>query len=154
MPIKSFRGLIPPDSMDTITLHTNNGKTGYKIHKLQIIQMTPGGLDIEGMVKIWKVEPNTAEITSSLFDLSDNRILGIGFYSSEDTANLYPEDMTIIFENEIFNQDIYISNHDVGGQNDSMNYYLELETIPLALDEATVATLKDIRNSGPNKLFP
>jgi len=144
--IKTFRGLIPPDSTDTIVLHTNDGSTGYKVHKLQIIQMTPGGLDIEGMVKIWKVQPTAAEITSSLFDLSDNRILGIGLFSAEDTANLYPEDMTIIFDNEIFNQDIYISYHDVRGQNDSMNYYIELEQFKLDLSESTVATLKDIRN--------
>jgi len=108
--------------------------------------MTPGGLDIEGMVKIWNVQPVTADITSSLFDLSDTRLLGIGLFSAEDTANLYPEDMTIIFDNVIFNQDIFISYHDVRGQNDSMNYYLELEQISLDMNETTVATLQSMRN--------
>jgi len=146
MTIKTFRGLIPGDTIDTIALHTNNGSTGYKVHKLQIIQMTPGGLPIEGMVKVWKVQPTAAEITNSLFDLSDNRIIAIGWWSADTSANIYPDDMIIIFDNEIFNQDIYVSYHDIRGGGDSMNYYIELEQVKLALDENTVATLKDIRN--------
>ena len=53
---------------------------------------------------------------------------------------------TTIFDNEIFNQDIYITFRDIGGATQSCNYYIELETIRLDLNENTVATLKDIRN--------
>ena len=42
MPIKSFRGKIADGAVDTISLHTNNGSTGYRITKLQGISAAPG----------------------------------------------------------------------------------------------------------------
>jgi len=146
--IRSFRGQLPAASSESIPLHTNNGLTGYTIKDIKIIQKSPGALNCEGLVVIWKIPPTTAEITATTIDLSDNRILAVGFYSGNVLAQSYPEDMTIIFDNEIFNQDIYITYQDVSTVNDAMNYYIELEQMDLALDEATVATLKDIRNTG------
>ena len=35
--IKSYRGLIADGAQDRIPLHTNDGKTGYKIVKFQIM---------------------------------------------------------------------------------------------------------------------
>ena len=52
----------------------------------------------------------------------------------------------VIFDNEKFNQDIFVTNVDVVGNSAPINYYIELEQIKLSLDENTVATLKDIRN--------
>jgi len=61
-------------------------------------------------------------------------------------ASAYPIQQVIIFDQEIFNQDIYIGNQDVAGSNSKINYYIELEQMKLDLSENTVATLKDIRN--------
>jgi len=45
-----------------------------------------------------------------------------------------------------FNQDVYVT----AATDESINYYIEMEQVKLALDENTVATLKDIRNiTGP-----
>jgi len=52
---------------------------------------------------------------------------------------------TIIFDHEIFNQDIYVTHWSDSGA-DACNYYIELEQVKLSVDESTVATLKDIRN--------
>ena len=41
-----------------------------------------------------------------------------------------------------FNQDIYITCYSTDNK---INYYIELEQVPLSKDEATVATLKDMR---------
>jgi hypothetical protein len=147
--ILTFRGQLDGDDAgksEKINLHTNDGKVGYRIRKFQLIQKTPGALDSEALVKVWKVEPTTTEIALKTLDLSDNRITAVSFYSASTTANVYPEDTTIIVDNEIFNQDIYLTYIDVRTVNDGMNYYLELETVDLDLGEQTVATLKDIRN--------
>ena len=149
MPIKTFRGQLAgldAGSSDTIVLHTNDGSTGYQINKLQIIQKSPGAVNCEGLVVIWKVPPTTAQIAATTIDLSDNTILAIAFYSGQTSAQTYSEDMTIIFDKEIFNQDIYLTYIDVATSNDAMNYYIELEQVKLDLTENTVATLKDIRN--------
>ena len=52
---------------------------------------------------------------------------------------------SIIFDNEIFNQDIYITCKDSDGQ--PCNYYLELEQIQLDDVQATTAILKNFRNT-------
>ena len=87
---------------------------------------------------ISKVKPETA-ITSA--DFADNTLLGSALMFN----GTYEIQQTVVFDNEIFNQDIYITNSDSIGNN-AMNYYIELEQIKLDLNENTVATLKDIRN--------
>ena len=148
MPIKSFRGLIAGSDdggSDKISLHTNTGSTGYRIKKLQIIQKSPGAVNCEGLVVIWKIPPTTVQIAQKTIDLSDNTILAVGFYSAQTSAQTYSEDQTIIFDNVKFNQDIFITYYDVSTSNDDMNYHIELEKMKSNSDEATVATLKDMR---------
>ena len=141
MPIKTFRGQIADNGIDTIVLHTNNGATGYKINKFQIIQMQPGGQNSQLVCTIWKVDPGAAQ---TQLDFNDNKLLAVA-YRSEADAVAVNDGEGIIFDSEIFNQDIYVRASDVAGSQPT-NYYIELEQMPLDLSENTVATLKDIRN--------
>ena len=138
--IKSFRGKMVNDSMDTISLHTNDGSIGYKIKKFQVMQVTDA--DVEATIKIYSI-PQTSNTND--IDFSDNTLLAATYFTSSSSGQLYPEDQTVIFDNMVFNQDIYIT---LRGHNfaSDVNYYIELEQIKLSLDENTVATLKDIRN--------
>ena len=142
MPIKSFRGLIASNTIDTVVLHTNDGSIGYRIVKFQV--MSPDASEnIESTMKIYKVPQTTA---NDDIDFSDNTLLAAAVITQSATGQTYPEDQTIIFDTEIFNQDIYITL--AGGDYDaSINYYIELEQIKLDLSQNTVATLKDIRNN-------
>jgi len=140
MTIKTFRGLIADGAVDTVVLHTNDGSTGYRIVNLAIVSSAPGTALSENVIKIYKT-PQTS--VDALVNMSDNTLLGCAIY--HETAGVYGLH-TIFFENEIFNQDIYITNSDAGATASSCNYYLELEQITLDLNENTVATLKDIRN--------
>ena len=40
--IKSYKGLLADGGQDTIPLHTNDGKTGYKVIKFEIFPGSPG----------------------------------------------------------------------------------------------------------------
>ena len=142
MPIKTFRGLIADDTQDTVVLHTNDGSTGYKIVKFEIMPNNPFAQDYESFVQIFKTTQTTNPGT---VDFSNQVLLAAAMWSSRGSAESYPEDKHIIFDNEIFNQDIYVTFQDTK-VNDGMNYYIELEQIKLDLQENTVATLKDIRN--------
>ena len=147
--IKTFRGQLAGDdagSSDKITLHTITGSTGYQIKKLQIMQKSPGSVNCEGLVVVWEVPPTTAQIAATQIDLSDDTILAVAFYSASTSAQIYPEDMTIIIDNKIFNQDIYLTYIDVSTSNDNMNYYVELEQVKLDSTETAVATLTHIKN--------
>ena len=149
MPIKTFRGQMSNDEIQTIHLHTNNGSTGYQIHKMQMLAGTPNNQNTEGIITIWSnlVAANAA-VGLATVDFSNQDLLGVGFYSSSATATIYPEDQIIIFDNMVFNQDIYVTAADTDGSATvPANYYIELEQVKLDLNENTVATLKDIRNS-------
>ena len=139
MPIKSFRGKLEDGGLDTIVLHTNTGSTGYRVVKFQLFPETPN-VNQESLVNIYKIRQTTAATTA---DFSDNTLLAAGLYVSKE-SNL-DQHLEVVFDNEIFNQDIYIT-HTEGEATRAINYYIELEQIKLDLSENTVATLKDIRN--------
>jgi len=140
--IKSFRGLIADGAQDTIVLHTNDGSTGYRIVKLETIDQAPGTNTLESVLKIYKVSQTSV---SGTIDFSDNTLLAAAYFENN-TSGTYGSWKVIIFDSEMFNQDIYITANDSSAGGNSINYYLELEQIKLDLSESTVATLKDIRN--------
>jgi len=148
MPIKTFRGMILDGNQDTVVLHTNDGSIGYKIKKFQIFPQRPGTLDVESTLMIWKVSQATVSTTTANVDFSDQTLLAAAYMAEGSGADQGPLMDIVIFDNEIFNQDIYVTHTSTrsSGVDDSLNYYLELEQIKLNLNENTVATLKDIRN--------
>ena len=140
--IKTFRGLMVDEAIDTVVLHTNDGSLGYRIVKFQLIGKEPGVKLQESTIKIYKIPQTTAD---SVVDFSENTLLAVGYWAGKDTAANTDTIGPIIFDHEIFNQDIYITHHDAA-TGEACNYYLELEQVKLDLGESTVATLKDIRN--------
>lgn len=139
--IISFRGLLADGEQDTIVLHTNTGSTGYRIVKFQVIG-PDANEDIESTIKIYKTLQSA--VTNTI-DFSDNTLLAAALLSQSVSSQIYPSQQTVVFDNEVFNQDIYVC---TSGYNyaASVNYYIELEQMSLDLNQNTVATLKDIRN--------
>jgi len=142
--IKTFRGLMADDSQDAIVLHTNDGFTGYRIVNFQIMPEKPFAEESEHVVKIYKVSQTA---NSATVDMSDQTLLGAAMINNAAGGYQNPSIPVIIFEHEIFNQDIYVTHVDINST-DKCNYYIELEQVKLDLNESTVATLKDIRNKG------
>jgi len=144
--IKTFRGLVASGAQDTILLHTNDGSTGYRIVKLKLFPSNPDS-SYETVIKVYSVATNSNVTTPTITaDFSDNELLAAAWYerSGNQTGHI-----NIVFDNMIFNQDIYVTCK--CGQSGTMNYYLELEQIKLDINANTVATLKDMRNTAtPN----
>ncbi len=137
--IKTFRGklLHGVSNMHTIRLSTNDGMTGYRIKKFQLLPQNLNNT-FDSTVALWINEPDTI---SDNVDFDNQQMLGAGvMYESGNLG----EEHIIVFDNVVINQDIYITHHQQAGS-DWINYYLELEQIKLDLNEATVATLKDMR---------
>ena len=154
MPIKTFRGLIADGVQETIPLHTNNGAIGYEIVKFELFPYQPGqgSNETESIFKIYSVPQTTVD---RVVDFSDNTLLAAGFVNNYTDAAQYPVSVVTVFDKMIFNQDIYITHEN--GHSDAVpcNYYLELEQVKLDMNENTVATLKDIRNTtGPGVTAP
>ena len=143
MTIKSFRGRLEDGAIDTIVLHTNNGSTGYRIKRFDLMSAdygTAGGDSHSSVVKVFKIPQTTAD---ELVDFSDNTLMAAATFERFTSVGTLTQ--SLFFDNEIVNQDIYLTHKDTQ-TGKSVNYYIELEQIKLSLDENTVATLKDIRN--------
>ena len=140
MVVKTFRGLIAHAATDQIRLRTIKGEVGYRIKKFQLMPQDANE-NTEHVMKIYSVDPTNK--TADLVNFSDPEMLAAGMYWSGTSASSVHETI-VVFDEVIFNQDIYVT-CDHESNLAPMNYYIELEVIPLASDEATVATLKDIR---------
>ena len=147
MPIKTFRGKLKDLTSETIHLHTNNGSTGYMIKKFELMSTQPGAVDGEHVVQIFTI-PKTDTSKYDNIDFSDQTLLAASFYKT-DTAETNTDSQFVIFDNMIFNQDIYVVHKDVkvpSGTGLPVNYHIELEQVRLDLNDNTMATLKDIKN--------
>jgi len=138
--IKTFRGLLATGGQARIRLQTIKGKMGYRIVKFQIIAAQPFNATQETIAKIYKTEQSSID---GAVDFSESDLLAIGLFKQHDTSTVMAYDY-VIFDNEIFNQDIYITSYDAAGVK-PLNYYIELEVGDLSEMGAEYTTLKDIR---------
>ena len=141
--IKTFRGLILDGAEDKIRLSTKQGKIGYRIVKLQVMQDEPGQESAEHTVKIYRVSQTSID---NKVDFSDSQLLGVALWHKHSGVT-YPSDNSVIFDSVIFNQDIFVTHVDTDGGHYPANYYMELEVINLSDNEAAVSTLMDIRGT-------
>jgi len=139
--IKSFRGQLAHEGQDTIRLSTNQGLIGYKVVKLEIIGQKPASVTQESVVQIYTVDPTTTP--DGEINFTDPLLLAGSYYENNHSNEIYGGTQ-IIFDTVKFNQDIFIT-HFEAGTTAPINYYIELEQVKLSKDEATVATLKDMR---------
>ena len=141
--IITFRGLLGDGGQEPIHLQTIDGTTGYRVIKFQLMPEKPGTTDYEHIMKIWKIKQTTIDES---INFSDSILLGAAFTEGAAATNFIGNPLTVIFDQEIFNQDIYVTQKDVSANAKACNYYIELEQFKLDINANTVATLKDIRN--------
>ena len=150
--IKTFRGIIDDEGQNKIRLSTKKGKIGYRIVKFEIMTNVPhhSSTDTEHIVMVWKVARTDAQLTSTATtnpNFSDGNLLAVGLSTNDVGAEAYGAGywQTTVFDREVFNQDIFITNRDEGGSTHACNYYLEVELMNLSDNAAAVSTLRDIR---------
>jgi len=130
-PIKSFKGLLVDDSQDQIYLAGGDSTKGYRIVKFEILPATPGDVSMEHCTKIYKTKQTSIDDN---INFSDDSLLGAAVYAGGSSTS-YPQIQTaVVFDNEVFNQDIYVTQKDT--QNGAINYYIELEEVTMSDAEA------------------
>lgn len=141
--IKTFRGKLANEGQERIRLSTNDGLTGYKIKKFSIFPTAPGSADVECTSMLWKEEQDT--VTSEV-DFSAPLLLAVAYIAEGSGPDQGPLILdAVVFDNVVFNQDIYVTQKMTATPLGPINYYIELEQVKLDLNEASVATLKDMR---------
>ena len=144
---KTFRGLLADGGQEKIPLSTKDGSVGYRIIKFQFMPKDiDGSVSHEDLISIWKTEQATL---LNDVDFTAGDLLAAGYYvrslnPSAPYVATISESITI-FDNEIFNQDIYVTMK--SGQGANLNYYIELEQMNLDHTQNMSATLKAIRGA-------
>lgn len=140
--VKSFRGRIIGGEVKQINLHRVTGSMGYRIIKFDLLPVL-GDAAYETTVQIFSTPQTTASAT---IDFSNQELLGAAWYAFEGSGSAMATGyMKQVFDNVIFNQDIFVTCF--VSQTVDINYYIELEQMNLDIGEQTVATLKDVRNN-------
>jgi hypothetical protein len=146
MPIKSFRGMLFNNAANTgdqnrIRLSTQDGMRGFRVVKFQAMGITENEV-YEATIKLYKVKQDTIDAN---VDFSDPHLLAAILYGDSTSSTVFSQ-QTVIFDNEIFNQDIYVTFRSIAASS-NMNWYLELEEVELNQNSQAVVTLKDIRSN-------
>ena len=138
----SYRGQLDDGLEDKINLSTIKGKVGYKITKFQIMNYAPGYDNYETTVKIY-TKSQLGSISEDV-NFTESDMLAVAYIEDENGPQ-NPMSEVVIFDNMPFNQNIFVSAKSRTGTN-PVNYYIELETMSLSDIEATMLTLKSIKN--------
>ena len=136
---KTFKGSLEDGQELRVRLSTNNGLTGYKIIKFQLFPTNYNVTD-EYNSRVYTV-PGKANNTT--FDFNDPQLLVAAYFENSNGVDPVSKDAVVVIDNKIINQDIFVQHKSQSGN--SCNFYMELEQVKLDLNEATVATLKDMR---------
>ena len=138
----TYKGNIADGLQDKLNLSTLKGKVGYKINKFQICGSIMGQTDDELTCQVFT--KSQAGAITNIVDFTDPDLLAVAFYNDSATSN-YGNDSQVIFDGEVFNQDIFITAVDSSGNSGATNYYIELETVALSDLQSTQITLKSLR---------
>lgn len=141
--IKTFKGKLNNGDIQRIRLSTNTGEIGYRIVKMDCIGSDPRGSGTEGVFQVYSVKPATSTGT---INFDNPLLLAVAFYENNSSQSYFGGNQ-IVFDHTIVNQDIFITL----ASDDDINYYIEMEQVKLNLNEATVATLKDMRGNYTNQ---
>jgi hypothetical protein len=141
--IKSFRGRLADGGQETIRLSTIRGEIGYRIVKFDIMPSDPNQNTVKYVTKIFTNKQDTID---DEVDFGNSELLAAATFNEAPGPQDQAAYENVIFDNVAINQDIFITNSEPSNNN-AVNYYLELEQMKLDLNEATVATLKDMRGT-------
>lgn len=132
--IKTFKGILNDGEQDQIHLAGGDGNTGYRIVKFQVMPEKPGDAGQESLVQVWKVKQSVVPTSSGTVDFSDDALIGavVGIFGvGEGLPN------PIIFDTQVFNQDIYVTHTD-NRNAEKINYYIELDEVRMPDNETAV----------------
>jgi len=140
--VHSFRGLLGDGGQDEINLERQNMNLAYRVFKFEIFPWKPGVGVHESTVSVWREKQTSVSTTDLEVDFTDTDLLGAAFFASSGASSLPPPALIVTFDNILFSRNIYLTYTNVEGSHGDfrMNYYIELEEVPVGA--ATLMQLK------------
>jgi|TARA_R110002110_G_scaffold12344_1_gene58707 hypothetical protein len=138
----TFRGNLQMGLQDQLSLATIKGKVGYRIKKFQVMQERPGQISATYVAKIYS--KNQTSFTSTV-NFTEGDLMAV-CYVVDHASNANPYSESIIFDNQMTNQDMFVSITEADGGTEPANYHIELEAVSITDTQATQLTLKNMRD--------
>jgi len=134
--VHSFRGLLADGGQEEINIERSNVNLAYRIVKFEAMATAPGADESTNVLKIYK------DLQSSIdefINFDDTTLMAAIDFRQHDNEAYGVTATTVIFDNVLFSLNIYITHKDknVGV---SINYYLEIEEVPV--NASTLMQLK------------
>jgi len=139
--VHSFRGLLSDGGEDEINLERSNVNMAYRIVKFDIMGPDANS-NIESTVKVYREKQTSITVT---VDFTETDLLAAALYNDTNDPH-YMAGMITVFDNVLFSRNIYVTNK-CGDNASSMNYYIEIEEVPV-----TAATLMQLKLAVARKL--
>jgi len=136
--VHSFRGLLADGGQDEINLERQNVNVAYRIIKLQLFPYNPGTEQSESTVSVYREEQTSIPTGTATIDFDNQDLLAAAFYSKSASVS-EAISLVTVFDNVLFSRNIYVSHTEVGSVH-PVNYYLEIEEVPVG--SATLMQLK------------
>jgi len=134
--VHSFRGLLGDGGQDEINLERQNVNMAYRIVKFQIMPDDPHQATVKYVTKVYR---ETQSSIDDSVDFSNPDLLGAATFNEAPGPQDQAAYSTIIFDNVLFSRNIFVTNAEESN-NKSINYYLEIEEVPVGA--ATLMQLK------------
>lgn len=131
----NFSGLLANATQATIPLHGGDAETGYRVKDFRIMPEKPLTNSNESLLQIWKTKQDAGALSTDV-NFDDPEFLGMAIWSNNATTENYPEDLTVFFDDEVVNQDLYVTCFETSGR--SMNFMLTLEEVKMPKGEQAV----------------
>ena len=141
--VHSFRGLLADGGEDEINLERQNVNLAYRIVKFVVFPNFPGTQDYESTLQVWRESQDSISTTTATVDFTDADLLAVGYFVEDKSATYgNPPGVIAVFDNILFSRNIYVTHTSTisSSVDESMNYYLELEEVPVGA--ATLMQLK------------
>jgi len=145
--VHSFRGLLSDGGQDEINLERQNVNIAYRIVKFEAFPNLPGTTDWESTLQVFREEQTTVSTTTATVDFMNTDLLGAVYYPDSADLRYNAGSTTVVFDNILFSRNIYVTHTNTGGS-DSINYYIEIEEVPVG-----AATLMQIKLGSARRLI-
>ena len=140
--VHSFRGLLSDGGQDEINLERSNVTLAYRITKFEIMPQQPGAVDYESGIMVWREDQGTISTAALDIDFSDPDLLAAGYIILATVPTQGNNSGITIFDNILFSRNIFVTHTNIEGSGAAgkVNYYVELEEVPVGA--ATLTQLK------------
>jgi len=137
--VHSFRGLLADGGQDEINLERQNVNLAYRIVKFELLPYKFGSTadELKSVVKIYRENQTSID---AVIDFTQTDLIGAGTLNSPGDNAAYPMALISIFDNMLFSRNIYVTHENVHTDGGSVNYYIEIEEVPVGA--ATLMQLK------------